>query len=158
MGCKSSTATGWGQRVARGASDLVAAIRMVVGNLPQSVLFWTRNGQHSGADQGWLPANQVEAGMAKRTTRITVETRRTLIIQRANPVRAWCSHCAAEVDTVVLDAAGVLAQVDDSTIQQWLGAEELHAVQMKDGMARICLDSLLRSASRALPQTIVPKL
>ncbi len=96
--------------------------------------------------------------MAKRTTRITVETRRTLIIQRANPVRAWCSHCAAEVDTVVLDAAGVLAQVDDSTIQQWLDSEELHAAQMKDGMARICLDSLLRSASRALPQTIDPKL
>jgi len=96
--------------------------------------------------------------MAKRTTRITVETRRTLIIQSANPVRVWCSHCAAEVDTVVLDAAGVLAQVDDSTIQQWLDAEELHAAQMKDGMARICLDSLLRSASRALPQTIVPKL
>jgi hypothetical protein len=53
---------------------------------------------------------------------------------------------------VVLEAAGVLAQVDHSTIQRWLDAEELHAAQLKDGSARICLDSLLRSARRALPQ------
>jgi len=53
---------------------------------------------------------------------------------------------------VVLEAAGVLAQVDPSTIQRWLDGEELHAAQLKDGSARICLESLLRSARRALPQ------
>lgn len=90
--------------------------------------------------------------MAKRTTQITIETKRTLIIRGANPVRAWCTRCATEVDMVVLEAAGVLAQVDPSTIQSWLDTEELHAAQMSDGSARICLDSLLRSASRALPQ------
>jgi hypothetical protein len=87
--------------------------------------------------------------MAKRTTRITVETERVLIVRGANPVRAWCTRCAAEVDMVLLEAAGVLAQVDHSTIQQWLDAEELHSAQMRDGSARICLDSLLRSAGRA---------
>ena len=90
--------------------------------------------------------------MAKRTIRITVETQRTLIVRGANPVRAWCTRCSTEVDTVALEAAGVLAQVDHSTIQQWLETEELHAAQMRDGSARICLDSLLRSARRALPE------
>lgn len=94
-------------------------------------------------------ANQAEAGMAKRTTRITVETERILIIRGANPVRSWCTQCAAEVDMVVPEAAGVLAQVDHSRIQRWLDAEELHAAQMKDGSARICLDSLLKSARHA---------
>ena len=89
--------------------------------------------------------------MAKRITRITIETERTLIIRGANPVRAWCTRCSAEVDTVVLNAAGVLAQVDHDTIQGWLQTEELHAAQMADGSAQICLDSLLRSARRALP-------
>ena len=90
--------------------------------------------------------------MPRRITRITIETQSTLIIRGANPVRAWCTRCSAEVDTVVLEAAGVLAQVDQGTVQQWLETEELHAAQMSDGSARICLDSLLKSARRALPQ------
>lgn len=88
----------------------------------------------------------------QRLFTVVVETERTLVVRGANPVRAWCTRCAMEVDTVVLEAAGVLAQVDNSTIQQWLDAEELHAAQMGDGSARICLDSLLRSARRALPR------
>ena len=67
-------------------------------------------------------------------------------------MRAWCTRCSAEVDMVVLEAAGVLAQVDPSAIQQWLETEELHAAQVGDGSARICLDSLLKSARRALPE------
>jgi hypothetical protein len=90
--------------------------------------------------------------MANRTTRITIETEQVLIIRHANPVRAWCTRCAAEVDMVLLEAAGVLAQADHRTIQRWLDAEELHAAQMRDGSARICLDSLLRSARHVLPQ------
>lgn len=86
--------------------------------------------------------------MPKRTTRITIETERTLIVRRANPVRAWCKRCSAEVDTVVLDAAGVLAQLDRTTIQGWREGEELHATRKPDGSARICLESLLRSARR----------
>lgn len=88
--------------------------------------------------------------MAKRTTRITVETRRTLIVRGANPVRAWCTRCSAEVNTVEPEAAGVLAQVDHSTIQHWLETEELHAAWTRDGSGRICLDSLLKSARRGL--------
>jgi hypothetical protein len=65
-------------------------------------------------------------------------------------MRVWCTRCSAEVDTVVLEAAGVLAQVDHVTIQRWLETEQLHAAQMRDGSARICLDSLLRSASPTL--------
>jgi len=90
--------------------------------------------------------------MAKRTTRITIETERTLILRGANSARAWCTRCSAEVDTVVLETASVLAQVDHLTIQRWLETEELHAAQMKDRSARICLDSLLKSAKRSLPQ------
>jgi len=53
---------------------------------------------------------------------------------------------------VVLEAAGVLAQVDPNAIQRWLETEELHAAQVGDGSARTCLDSLLKSARRALPE------
>jgi hypothetical protein len=54
--------------------------------------------------------------MAKRTTQITVETEHTLIIRGANPVRAWCTRCGAEVDMVVVGATGLLARHDSTMV------------------------------------------
>jgi hypothetical protein len=90
--------------------------------------------------------------MGRGTIRITVETQSTLIIRGVNPVLARCPRCAAEVDTVVLEVAGVLARMDQSTIQPSLGTQELHQTRMSGGLARMCWDFLLRSARRVLPK------
>ena len=63
-------------------------------------------------------AHRAEAVMAKRITRIMIETQSILIIRGATPVRAsGCLRCSAEVETVVLETAGVLAQVDHTTVR-----------------------------------------
>ena len=59
--------------------------------------------------------------MRKGTIQITVETQSALIIRGVNPVRARCTRCPAEVDTVVLEVSGALARVDQSAISTMAG-------------------------------------
>lgn len=86
---------------------------------------------------------------AKKTTRITIETERLLVIHRGAAVRVWCEQCASEVDMVPLESAAELAQVDVETIQHLLDNEKLHWSQV-GGPVRVCLNSLLESISKKL--------
>jgi hypothetical protein len=80
--------------------------------------------------------------MAKQT-KITIETNSLLIVRGRSSLRAWCSRCAAEVEMIVLDDAGVISNLEPAELEQWLNSGELHQVQATDGSALTCLNSLL---------------
>lgn len=80
---------------------------------------------------------------AKKTMRITIETERLLVIRHGASARVWCEQCASEVETVPLEIAAELAQVDVKAIQHLLDHEKLHLSQ-PGGPVGICLKSLLK--------------
>jgi hypothetical protein len=80
--------------------------------------------------------------MAERTTRITIETERILILARQQAARGWCERCGSEVEFLpshearrVLDAA-----------PEPLGKhrKSLHLGGAKRSGLQVCLKSLLR--------------
>lgn len=86
--------------------------------------------------------------MATKTTmRITIETERHVVIRHATAARVWCEPCVSEVDMVPLERAAEVAQVDMKTIQHLLDHEKLH-LSKSGGPVRVCLNSLLKSASK----------
>jgi hypothetical protein len=80
----------------------------------------------------------------KKTVRITIETSRLLVILRGTSARAWCEHCASEVEMIPLESAAELAQVNLEAIQRLLASERFHLAK-PGGPVRICLNSLLKS-------------
>ena len=80
--------------------------------------------------------------MAKRTT-ITIETDSLLILRGRNSKRAWCHLCAAEGEMIALENAGVISNLERPALEEWLNSGELHRSQAPDGLALICLNSLL---------------
>jgi hypothetical protein len=98
-----------------------------------------------------------------KQTRITIETDSLLILHGRNSLRAWCSICSAEVDSIAMERAGVISNLNQPAIEEWLNSKELHRLQTPDGSAQICLNSLvalvqktktlLTAASAAAKQT-----
>jgi len=80
--------------------------------------------------------------MAKQT-KITIETDSLLILRGRSSLRAWCDRCAAEVEMVALEATGVISNLEQPELEEWLSSGELHRVQATGGSALICLNSLL---------------
>jgi hypothetical protein len=80
--------------------------------------------------------------MAKQT-KITIETDSLLILRGRGSLRAWCDRCAAEVEMVALEATGVISNLEQPELEEWLSSGELHRVQATGGSALICLNSLL---------------
>jgi hypothetical protein len=80
--------------------------------------------------------------MAKRT-RITIETDSLLILRSSSPRRAWCPQCAAEVEMIALENAGVVSNLEPPALEEWLNSGELHRLQATDGLTLTCLNSLL---------------
>ncbi len=80
--------------------------------------------------------------MAKQTT-ITIETDSLLILRGRSSIRAWCSRCAAEVEMIAMKDTGVISNLDQPALEEWLNSEELHRLQAADGSALTCLNSLL---------------
>jgi hypothetical protein len=80
--------------------------------------------------------------MAKQT-KIMIETDSLLILRGQSSTRAWCPLCAAEVETIALENAGVISNLEPPELQEWLNSEELHWLQAVDGSPLICLNSLL---------------
>jgi hypothetical protein len=83
--------------------------------------------------------------MAKQT-KITIETDSLLILRSRNSVRAWCPRCAAEVEMIALENAGVISNLDRPALEEWLNSGNLHLSQAADGSVLICLNSLLARA------------
>jgi hypothetical protein len=80
--------------------------------------------------------------MAKQA-KITIETDSLLILRGGTSRRAWCPQCAAEVEMLALEKAGMISNVQRTELQEWLNSDELHRSQNVDGSALICLNSLL---------------
>jgi hypothetical protein len=80
--------------------------------------------------------------MAKQT-KITIETDSLLILRGRSSRRAWCPRCAAEEEMITLENVGVISNLEQPALEEWLNSEELHRSQAADGSALICLNSLL---------------
>ncbi len=80
--------------------------------------------------------------MAKQTT-ITVETESLLILQARSSNRLWCPACGAEVDMIAMEHVGVVSNLDQPAIEQWLNSAGLPRSQDLNGSTLLCLNSLL---------------
>ena len=86
--------------------------------------------------------------MAKRT-RITIETDSVLLLRGRRPLRAWCPQCGAETEMVPLNEVGVVSNLLPAEVQAWMESPELHHATSADGVALICLNSMLKRTRRA---------
>jgi hypothetical protein len=82
--------------------------------------------------------------VAKRTE-ITIETERTLVIRRRRVVRAWCRECSSEVDMLSLADVGAMTGMSQTTLHDCSQAQQWHFGEGQDGVALVCLESLLKS-------------
>jgi hypothetical protein len=80
--------------------------------------------------------------MAKQT-RITIETDSLLMVRGRSSRRAWCPRCAAEGEMIALENVGVISNLEQPALEEWLNSGELHRSQAADGSELICLNSLL---------------
>lgn len=81
--------------------------------------------------------------MAVKTTRITVETETLMIIRRAKVVLAWCPECRTEGEVIMLDGGSLAEPFTAEQIQEWIGTGRLHFWRTANGLAQICVTSLL---------------
>ena len=88
--------------------------------------------------------------MAKQT-KITIETHSLLILHGRSSLRAWCSVCAAEVESIALERTGVISSLDQPAFEEWLNSKELHRLETTDGSAQICLNSLVALVQKSKP-------
>ncbi len=85
--------------------------------------------------------------MAKQT-KITIETDSLLILRGRSSRRAWCPACAAEGEVIALEQVGVMSNLEQSALEEWLDSGELHLSQAADGSTLLCLNSLLARLQR----------
>ena len=83
--------------------------------------------------------------MKKRTTRITVETERLLVIRRSkNVIEGWCTQCGEHSNFIAVDEAAAVAGVSERTVFRWAEADAIHLLETSGGKAMFCLNSIVR--------------
>lgn len=83
--------------------------------------------------------------MTKRTTRITFESERLLVIrQPTSRARRWCAACDEEVQVVTAADAAIVADRELGAIYDAIEATYLHAVEAGGELPMVCLNSLLK--------------
>jgi hypothetical protein len=83
------------------------------------------------------------SNILKRTTRITVETRRVVVIGGGGPMWRWCTTCDHEVRMLTPEVASAVANVKTREIYQWVERGLVHFSEAADGLVLICTASLL---------------
>ena len=78
------------------------------------------------------------------TREITVETDRVFVIRRRS-IRAWCPECGCEVELVGEAEAEALTGMSERSLGDRAGAQGWHFSEGPDGIAMVCLESLLKS-------------
>ena len=78
-----------------------------------------------------------------KTSRVTVETEQVLIIHRAEREAGWCPLCNRPGEFVLLDNACLTNPALAGQIRKWQETGKLHFWSQENGLARICLASLL---------------
>jgi len=89
-----------------------------------------------------------------RSTQITIETSRILIIRRGRSTRTQCQECAREVDVVGLEEASVLTGMTQPALRECVGNGKWHFSESSEGALLICLDSLMKSMYAANEKTL----
>ena len=78
----------------------------------------------------------------KHTTRVTVETERTLVVSTGSPVLA-CDLCSSQAVMVTLNEAARISRMGELRLCRLVEARTVHSVESAEGLLFICLDSLL---------------
>ncbi|HYP01398.1 MAG TPA: hypothetical protein VER76_14505 [Pyrinomonadaceae bacterium] len=91
--------------------------------------------------------------MAKRTTRITVETHSLTVLRTrdSNTFDMWCAACGAETQMVTVRLAASLCSVTQRTIFRLVEAGSLHFNETNAGELLICEQSLQRRLQKNVP-------
>lgn len=80
----------------------------------------------------------------KKTTRITVETRRTVLISGGGSALQRCAACDHEVRMLTPEDVSALANVRTRLVYQWVERGLVHFSEARNGLLLICLKSLPR--------------
>jgi hypothetical protein len=92
-----------------------------------------------------LNVQSAGAGFMTRKTTITIETSSLLILQERNARGAWCPVCGANVEMVEVSSQEMPA------LDPWLRSRHVHRSETPEGVALLCLNSLLQLAQTTKP-------
>jgi hypothetical protein len=81
----------------------------------------------------------------QKTTQVTVETDRFLVIRRRLTKRGWCRDCACEVDMIELAEVQALTNKSQLDLRDGSLSQSWHFSENADGTPLVCLESLLKS-------------
>ena len=80
-----------------------------------------------------------------RTSEITVEFNQVVVIKKPEGLTImWCPVCEERVNMITTEAAAVLSNIDTRTIYRRIDLGALHFAETADGLALVCLNSLLK--------------
>lgn len=80
-----------------------------------------------------------------RRAEITVEFNQVVVIKKPEGlVVQWCPVCEERVNMITTEAAAILSNVDTRTIYRRIDAGAVHFAETSDGLALVCLNSLLK--------------
>lgn len=57
----------------------------------------------------------------------------------------WCVQCASEQEMIAIENAGVVTNLDQAAVEEWLNSSQLHVSEGKGSSPLVCLRSLLAS-------------
>ena len=77
-----------------------------------------------------------------RTTEITIERRRSLLVRRIRRRSSFCPICARDNEFVTPEEAATIASVTPRTIYRWLENGKLHFIETPGIELFICAQSL----------------
>lgn len=96
-------------------------------------------------------ASEREPLAKRRRTEITIQTHETVVLHHADPsARAWCAKCRAARDFVLPEEAARIAGVTVRTIFHRIEENRLHYLESKEGLMRICFESISKSPRNLL--------
>ena len=80
-----------------------------------------------------------------RRAEIIIELNQVLVIKKPEGlVVMWCLMCAERTYMITTEVAAILSNVDTRTIYRRIDAGSLHFAETSDGLALVCLNSLLK--------------
>lgn len=99
-----------------------------------------------------------ERAVVAKTTRITIETENLLVVHRAKTIVTWCPACCADVEVMTVEGDNFSEAIPAAHLRDWLATGKLHLWRPAEGLAQICLPSLLQCfESEAVPTLGIPK-
>ena len=81
----------------------------------------------------------------RRRTKITLETRRLIVITGHNHKRVWCAGCEQEALMISVDEASSKTGKSALSIYRGLDAGQIHYSETDEGALLVCLESICRS-------------